>query len=161
MESCSSLPRNRTRRLLVAVSVVALFGFVAGCQSTSPRDDATPPPTKVQGSRWALVALEAKPIDPDLKITLELAADGSASGFSGVNRYNGQYRMNAGKNAGQLAFSPLASTKMAGPPERQEIEDAFLALLESTTGYRAEGGLMELLADGRPTLRFRQLGAGE
>jgi len=147
-------------RAALAASVVALPLVVSACQSTAPRDDATPPPTKMQGSRWALVALEAQPVDAEPQITLELGADGRVAGFAGVNRYSGEYRMNAGKAGGALAFSPLVSSKMAGPPEQQKLEDQYMSLLQATTGYRAEGGLMELLADGRPTLRFRQLGAG-
>ena len=49
-------------------------------------------------------------------------ADGKVSGHLAVNSFNGTYEL-SGNN---ISFSPLASTKMAGPPEAMEQETRFL-----------------------------------
>jgi heat shock protein HslJ len=55
-------------------------------------------------------------------------AEKDVSGFSGCNRFRGTYTYADGK----LTFSPLASTRMACPPEQMETERKILQLLEAT-----------------------------
>jgi heat shock protein HslJ len=45
---------------------------------------------------------------------------------------------------------------MAGPPEANALENAFLAALAATTQWRIEGGALELLNDGKVLARFTQ-----
>jgi heat shock protein HslJ len=55
-------------------------------------------------------------------------AEKNVSGFSGCNRFRGSYTYADGK----LSFGPLASTRMACPPEQMETERKILQLLEAT-----------------------------
>lgn len=153
------------RCIALIVSGLALLLTAVGCQSgggDKPAASVKPPPVQISGSRWALVSLGGKSPEGDKAITLELSAGQRASGFAGVNHYTTSYELNsAGPGRGTLRFGDIGSTRMAGPEPLMKQETAFLDLLRKTDGYSAEGGLLELTAGGAPTLRFRQLGAGE
>lgn len=60
-------------------------------------------------------------------------AENNVSGFSGCNRFRGSYTYADGK----LSFGPLASTRMACPPEQMETERKVLQLLEATKAAEA------------------------
>lgn len=79
------------------------------------------------------------------EITLAFGPDGYASGSAGVNTYNGPYEF----SANSVKIGPLATTKMAGPPELMEQEAAYLVALQATTTWSTRGDTLELRdADG-------------
>ncbi len=76
---------------------------------------------------WQLVsiggmALPAQPV-------IELHPDGRITGSTGVNRLVGTFEL----VDGELRCSPLATTRMAGPPELMDLERRLLAALAEPT----------------------------
>ena len=95
--------------------------------------------------QWRLTLLNGIPLARDV-IAPFITFDGKtdrASGFSGVNRFFGGYKM----KGNTLIFGPIAGTRMAGTPEAMKLEDQFNKALESTTHWRINGTQLEFLAD--------------
>ncbi len=63
------------------------------------------------------------------------------SGNLGVNSFNGTYEL----SGDDITFSPLASTKMAGPPEAMEQEATFLEALEAAAHVQVQDGTLTVL----------------
>lgn len=154
--------------VMLPLLIPTLLLCTGGCESggATPRPNSQPPPTKMLGSIWALVALGGEEPLGDEPLTLELGEDGRVGGFAGVNRYFGDYELEeptaagSGKPAapGTVKFGELGATRMAGPPEMMEQERRYLDALRAVDRYRAEGGLLELSAGRGPLLRFRKIG---
>lgn len=86
---------------------------------------------------------------------------GSVAGMAGVNRYRGRVEVHPDRAAtqpvsGHLRFGPLATTLMAGPPAAMAAEQAYLAALSRTDGFRVAGEALHLLVQGQPLLTFRR-----
>jgi len=94
-------------------------------------------------------------LNPNSPITLSLAADGHGSGSSAINRYHGGYTLS---DDGRFALTgPLATTRMAGPPELMALEDSFLGALGKVTALQpVEGGAALWNNDRSVLLEFRQ-----
>jgi heat shock protein HslJ len=108
------------------------------------------------GPEWVLTGLdfrEAAPAEP--KITMTVAEDGSVSGSSGCNSFNGKFEQ--GAELGSLSSGPFMSTMMACEPETMELEQLFLKRLGGVTGFSFWVGHLSLAwqdADGGGTLMF-------
>lgn len=126
----------------VVFSLLAGAALLAGCATATPKSGMNTP---VPATPAALAALK----DVDLKTallvaggnkialpaerppTLQFLPDGRVAGFSGVNRFNGSYKLGAD---GAITWSPaMAGTRMAGEPERMKLENDFLKALQGTT----------------------------
>jgi heat shock protein HslJ len=59
---------------------------------------------------------------------------GKVGGFSGVNTYQGSYRV----SGTSLSIGKLASTLMAGPQDLMDAEQTYLAALQQTDLYSAD-----------------------
>jgi heat shock protein HslJ len=135
--------------------LVALL-LLSACALVSPAGRASTQalPSAITDRDWHLVALGERgdPLGPGGRApTLRLdAASAQANGFGGCNQYGGSYDL----SPGSLRFGPLRSTKMACE-EDGELEHAFFAMLEATTGYAIEGSELVLTASGAPLARFR------
>src|SRR4051812_25781328 len=94
-------------------------------------------------------------LDPNSPITLSLAANGHTSGDAAINRYHGGYTLS---DDGKFALSgPVATTRMAGPPELMALEDSFLGALAKVTALQPiEGGAALWNDDRSVLLEFRQ-----
>ena len=95
-------------------------------------------------------------IEPDDRIEASLKVDGTRlSGSMGVNRFSGQVES-------ELPIGPVATTRMAGPPELMRQEDTLLELLQSADTAEVDGEGMFLRADGLTLIEFeRQGGAAD
>jgi len=84
----------------------------------------------------------------DGTLTVTFGLDGPTariSGHGGVNRFHGPVDV----GTGILRIGPLASTRMAGPPETMAQEAHLLRALEATVGWRlGRGGIDLVRADG-------------
>lgn len=118
---------------------------LAGCGR--PSDPAPEPSTptastdQLLGRRWVMEG--AIPGRGSIKAGFELREDGTLAGHTGVNRANGSYALKAGTG---IHIPPLTTTRMAGPPEAMDREQAFLGALAQATAWRIVDGKLELLA---------------
>lgn len=76
--------------------------------------------------------------------TLTLSLPDRANGFAGINRYFGTVDF----DRESMRFPRIGATRMAGPPERMELERAFLGALERTRTFRLSGNELTLLGEG-------------
>jgi heat shock protein HslJ len=61
--------------------------------------------------------------------------------YGGCNRIRGQAELSAGR----IVFTkPFASTRMACPPDRMELEHAAVEALRTAAEYERQGGLLAL-----------------
>lgn len=125
---------------MTSCGLAALFW---GCANPAGNSGLT-----LTGPEWTLVELGQRPVEtgdsgpvPSLRFE---AAGSRATGFAGVNRYTGDFNLDGAR----LTFGPAALTKMAGSPERMELERRFTAALAATTRWRIREGHLELLAGG-------------
>jgi heat shock protein HslJ len=127
----------------------SILALLLCCVAPAMAADA---PANIEGVEWKLAALDGKPTAGGERApTLKLEGK-KATGFSGVNRFFGGFERDGEK----LKFGALAGTKMAGPPEANALENAFLAALAATTQWRLDGAALELLNDGKVLARFTQ-----
>jgi heat shock protein HslJ len=123
------------------IGCLVLALLIGGCANPAGDSGLT-----LTGPVWTLVALGERVVEPtDGAPALTLQFDGAtsrAAGFAGVNRYSGEFMLDGAR----LTFGPAVLTKMAGPPERMELERRFTAALAATTRWRIRERHLELLA---------------
>lgn len=91
----------------------------------------------IDRTAWTCIELlgaDGRPVAvTDRPPTLLIGADGRASGFAGVNRFFAEAEIGNSITAATapLRFGPVGATRMAGPPERMALEEAFTAMLGS------------------------------
>ena len=131
----------------LAATAVIVVTLASCASSPDPRPAASDPRPAAQGSgtptllpgidrtEWTCVQLtgaDGKPIAvTDQPPSLFISAEGRASGFAGVNRYFAEATVGNAINYDNvpLRFGPVGATRMAGPPERMALEDAFTSML--------------------------------
>lgn len=128
-------------------AMLALLTALSGCGGSSATTDSS----ELDGA-WVLESLGGvsalTPADASVTSTLTLE-DGQASGAGGVNTFRGTYESPAD---GELTFSPLASTRMAGPEAAMTQEAAFLKALEATARFEMDGDRLVLGNSANDTL---------
>lgn len=111
------------------------------------------------GAPFTLTALTVKgketPLPATRRPTIQFGDNGAVSGMAGVNRYSTAATV-SGKDS--LAWtSPVAATKMAGPPEAMALENAFLQALEAANKVELRDGKLKLTStDGVTRLEFQR-----
>lgn len=123
--------RRTTRRAVLAAG--AMLAATPGLASE---------PTTAQGA-WVAEEIGGAAVAEGVATTLEVGADGAVSGSGGCNRFRGRAEL----GAGTIAFSPLASTRMACPGPAMEQEGRFFAALAAARRFRIEGGRLVLSAE--------------
>ena len=102
---------------------------------------------------WILAGPLVTPPDIDVVIAF---GDGSVGGFSGCNRFRGQYVL----SGEALEFGPLAGTMMACVDEAMKVERDVLQRLGSTARALVNNGSLRLLgADDELLLEFTAITA--
>jgi heat shock protein HslJ len=101
---------------------------------------------ELSGTAWALDSFGAlgaeRPVVGPGTVTLEFSPGGQAAGNAGCNTFSGGYQA----QGGVLTFGPLASTKRAcAEPGLMEQEQAYLAALQSASGYTLDGDRLTIL----------------
>lgn len=121
--------------------------FLAGGAVADPMAHTGP-----SGS-WRVIELGGAPVAPSENVTL-VFDQGRVAGSTGCNRFSGSYALAQG-----FAFGNLATTRMACPGRRGELETAFTGAARRVNDWRyAEDGVLELLLDDRPLMRARHEG---
>jgi heat shock protein HslJ len=73
------------------------------------------------------------------------------SGTTGLNRIGGHFN-------GSFPLDPLAVTRMSGPPDLMEQENAILGLLQTVDGYRLEDDELSLERSGETVIELNRHG---
>ena len=106
-------------------------------------------PAGLVGRDWLVAEVAGTPAPDDDPPSLRFDPDGRVSGSTGINRLAGDYEL----VGGVVTVGPLALTRMAGPPDRMELESAVVAALGSELGVVAEGDGVRLGAGSGLLLR--------
>lgn len=77
--------------------------------------------------------------------------DNTVNGFSGVNRFFGEFRT----SGDMIAFARMGATKMAGPPDAMKFEDRFLKILSQTNRFYEIGRNLTLFNADMPVLTLK------
>ena len=146
----------------VLASTLAACGTTGGGTASGGPGAAMALP-RIDAVEWRCTELigpgGAKVDVTDRPPSLRIGADGRASGFAGVNRYFAEAKPgNARAQPEPLRFGPVGATRMAGPPERMELERAFTAMLEGvrsfSVGAGPRGPVLTLHGERGPCARF-------
>ncbi len=100
-----------------------------------------PAESALAGNEWLVVQMNDKTVGTSEVPQIRFGADGQVSGTSGCNRFSGSYT----EQDGQLAFGPLATTRMACPGELDQQEKDFFKALSNVTGFGVRAGHTVLL----------------
>lgn len=115
--------------------------ILLACASTAGRGSNSP---TLLETRWVLASLSGGTITAPPP-TLAFDESGRAHGYSGVNRFGGDCTI----DGMEIRIGPLMSTKMAGSPERMELERRYLEVLGQATRWTVTKHRLELAgADG-------------
>lgn len=150
----------------VGVAVCGAIVGVAGCQSGPPRAPRSDVQIADLVGTWVLTQIEGSPVGRELpegsrRPSLTIDAEGSVSGFGGVNRL--ATRLDPlDIPRGRFHVGPIAATKMAGPPAAMALEDRFVRLLAAAETFQMDGGALVVLPGGKgaPMRMERADGAG-
>jgi len=121
---------------------------------TTPAALAAAVPKEMADIDWTLTTWTAADgtAVPATGVTLRLAAEGRASGRGPVNSYFGSVKIAAD---GAVAWAGgFGSTRMAGPPERMQLEARYFAELAKTTQAALADGRLVLTGEGKLRLEF-------
>lgn len=98
----------------------------------------------LQGSEWAVIG------DPaEGGRFISFAGSGRVFGFGGCNRFSGSYE----QHDEHLTISPLATTKMACPPDKMQKENEFLDVLSKVRGVSVDHTLLLFLDENGSDLK--------
>jgi putative lipoprotein len=120
------------------------------------RDEARPASSAALVGRWLAEDIRGGGVIDRLQSVLELAADGKVSGSGGCNRMSGSATI-AGS---RIAFSPIASTRMACAPAAMNQESKFFAALTAARSWRVDqrqDKLFLLDAGGQTLMRLARM----
>lgn len=150
------------RRAASVVTIGLLVGLLSACADLTttgePADGASSEPEAsghsadpLAGTAWTLseADLGASVDAAELGVTAEFT-EGTLAGRAPVNTYTTSYEV----SDGELTLGPIASTRMAGPPEAMDAEQAYFTLLASVTGFAVVGDELSLLADEEEVLSY-------
>jgi heat shock protein HslJ len=140
--------------IISRIIVVGCLALLAACASGPGSQQGGPVPTApLTNTYWKLVELRGSEVDVPQGEQGEphmiFRDDGQVNGFSGCNRFVGEYTV-TGAN---LLFDSMASTRMACPDGSYESDlyDVFAA----TAGVFLEGKVLKLLDEqGHGLARF-------
>ncbi|WP_239025130.1 META domain-containing protein [Rhodoligotrophos defluvii] len=132
----------------VTVAIMCVVGFAA--ETYAAQGDPA--------GRWLAEDINGAGVIDRVQTTLEIAADGSYSGFGGCNGYSGQAQI----TADAIRFSPPIATRKACIPAVMDQEARFFRALEAVRSWRKgpHGKLVLLDESGKPVIRLAGLQRG-
>ena len=113
---------------------------------------------ELSGTSWEVTSYNngkqaVKSVLVDTTMTANFGEDGTLSGNSGCNEYNGPYKVDGDK----IDLGPFASTRMACDQPVMDQETQYLAALETAAKYQIMGNVMEMrTADGALAASFNK-----
>ena len=136
-----------------AVAAAALLLLLTGCTGGGGPDRAGAKAASIVGPVWRVEEIAGASVSGETPITLQLNADGKASGRGGCNGYGGPYTL-----AGEaLRFGGLAATRMACALAVMDQEQRYFDTLAKVTHYAVadDGALLLETGEGRE-IRLRR-----
>jgi heat shock protein HslJ len=123
----------------------ALALSLAGCAGEG--EQAGQPEPGIVGPVWVAEEIAGTPVGGEQPITLQLGADGRASGRGGCNGYSGPYTL----ESDALSFDVLAATKMACAPAIMDQEQRYFDTLGQVERYAVadDGALLLETPEGK------------
>jgi heat shock protein HslJ len=103
------------------------------------------------GPEWKLATSAVDSIDLSTFGITIVFTDTDVSGMSGVNTYAGGFTSSP---EGAMDFDPLISTRMAGPEDAMQAEQAYLAALDTITGYSVTDTELDLFVGEQAFLTY-------
>ncbi len=132
---------------------LAVAGLCSSCDSACRSSDSScqtvASTTPLLNTVWLLdnssvPGQDASWEKPDRDVTLVMDQNGRVTGCAGVNRYNGQYKLDTSDR--ELSFEDnFALTRMAGPGLQFEMN--YIKQLGEVDDYKLENGKLTLLDD--------------
>ncbi|GGY72574.1 META domain-containing protein [Marinobacter zhanjiangensis] len=137
-----------------AIYLMAFAVMLSACAAPGPQSSGGPIPTApLTNTYWKLMSLQGTGVDVPRGAQGEphmiFRDDGKVNGFSGCNRFVGEYTV-SGAN---LLFDSMASTRMACPDD--DYETVLYEVFSQTAGVFLEGKVLKLLNEkGHELARF-------
>lgn len=134
-------------------SSIFLFAllFLASCSMQNTTQNSNTNNLQVENTYWSLVEFDGKPVPASVagKVHIMLSEDGTRlSGSDGCNRITGNYTLS---NGTQLAFSQIASTRMACQTVGWNAAE-FNEMLETTNNFTVSDNKLMLNVNKRAPL---------
>ena len=134
------------------VVVVSLFTFLVGCQSTENKAETNTNLISITSKnlnqitvkQWTLNKLIIDGTEHQLTETIptiSINKEGKVTGSASINIYRGKIKID---DQGNIKWSPLAMTRMAGPEELMKQESVFLKALPQTTQLSVDENILYL-----------------
>ena len=133
-------------KIFATLAVVALFAACCPC-----RKQASAKAEPLVGTNWQLVQFEGRTFEANDNYTLLFSADDKLSGQGDCNRLMGNYTLSEGD---QMKIGMLASTRAMCP--NQEMEDKFIAMLQTIDSYKIDGKLLMLFDNSELKMVFEK-----
>lgn len=115
------------RTLIRFCVIVATIALVA----CGPGPDASADEDALPGTTWSVSSIGGVATVGASQPTIIFGADGTVSGTTGCNQYNGTYKL----DGSSITISPLASTLMLCEGLVGAQETAFMAAFPKSTGW--------------------------
>ena len=153
--------RPKSMKLWMILAAVPMVAATQGLNRVLPPVQQGKRPVineTVRGRQWSLVALMGKPAMKGRTSVPYFYMDlntNRLNGSGGVNRFVGTYVL----TSNHIKLNPGAMTKMAGTPEANQQEMAFVAVLSRANSFKLQGNGLSLMSGGKTVATFS--GAGK
>src|SRR5262245_58258246 len=134
-------------------AALAWLLLLAGCTGGGGPEGAVEKAASIVGPVWTVEEIAGAPVSGETPVTLQLGANGKASGRGGCNSYGGPYTL-----AGDaIRFSGLAATRMACAPDVMDQEQRYFDTLAKVERYAVadDGALLLGTGEGKE-IRLRR-----
>ena len=138
----SRVMQSLSRAPLPTVVIALGVALLAGCTTANTQ--------ALIGNEWRCTRIGSRTLTEDRTPTLLMTDDGKASGFAGVNRWFGTYSV----DGSTLKFGMMGMTRMAGPPERMQLEQTYADALAAVTRWSVSSGRLQMSDSNALVLEF-------
>lgn len=136
------------KKVLVVFCLCAGLLILAACASSSQQTGGG----ELTGNVWVVTELLGESILTDTGISIQFTSDGTLSGSSGCNQYNGKY---TASGSTITINTPLATTMMACAQPVMDQESVYLKALGDAKSYTVKGSDLTLAgADSKTLINF-------
>ena len=143
------------KKIVSVMGLGAVLFILAACTPAAPQTGST---SDLTGTAWEATGYSdgsqgVANVLPGTSLTANFGEDGTITGNSGCNDYNGPYKV----TGNQIGIGPIAATKKAcsDPPGVMEQEAQYLAAIDNAQVYVVDGNTLELrLVDGTVAAKF-------